>query len=330
MGAVGGDTADDQQRAASSSCHSPPHAPVGKRPRTDSQQGTQQRLAPRALAVESFHDLRALRPPQRLNALCGSSSTASSTGARELQPAPISIGAVPWRTFSTQRAAFEYADASPCAHVLRTYAVEVDATGRRCFIVTSDERLWREFFTRPAAPGGGDAGGRVRKGGRHLYEIIREGAPCHLYFDLEYSRAANPSARGPALVAALLSAVAEVLHELYGLHWSDTYALELDSSTADKFSRHVIVRLPGAAFADAGHAGRVARLALLRGLRRAGHCSAAAAGPLLLAPPTDRRCAACVRCDGSTGATGCWGGSSGCSCSLPTSIVDMGVYTRNR
>lgn len=38
----------------------------------------------------------------------------------------------------------------------------------------------------------------------HLYEVIRDGCPCHLYFDLEYCKQSNPSVEGEELVDGLL------------------------------------------------------------------------------------------------------------------------------
>lgn len=45
------------------------------------------------------------------------------------------------------------------------------------------------------------------------------------------------------------------LQELYELELDYQHVLELDSSTAAKFSRHLIIRLPGHAFADNGALG---------------------------------------------------------------------------
>lgn len=33
---------------------------------------------------------------------------------------------------------------------------------------------------------------RLPPGARHHYELMRDGAPCRLYFDLEFKRALNP------------------------------------------------------------------------------------------------------------------------------------------
>lgn len=47
----------------------------------------------------------------------------------------------------------------------------------------------------------------------------------------------------------------EKLEEVYGLHCSAKDVLNLDSSTSEKFSRHLIFMLPNAAFKDNSHAG---------------------------------------------------------------------------
>lgn len=65
-------------------------------------------------------------------------------------------------------------------------------------------------------------------------------------------------------------------------------------------TRHLIVRLPGLAFADVCHAGRFARCVLLHLLHQGQHCSKP--GALLV-----------LKREGGL-----------------TSFVDMGVYTRNR
>lgn len=43
---------------------------------------------------------------------------------------------------------------------------------------------------------------------RHVYEIIREGSPCRMYFDLEFARAHNPGLDGEGLVQSWISVVA--------------------------------------------------------------------------------------------------------------------------
>jgi hypothetical protein len=40
-----------------------------------------------------------------------------------------------------------------------------------------------------------------------LYEVIRAGRPCHMYFDLEFNRGANPDVDGQLLVDRLVALV---------------------------------------------------------------------------------------------------------------------------
>ena len=77
----------------------------------------------------------------------------------------------------------------------------------------------------PAGPGVGSEGGAVGDDGQrlpmgttrpaprpsplwHVYEIIREGSPCRMYFDLEFARAYNPGLDGEGLVRAWINVVA--------------------------------------------------------------------------------------------------------------------------
>lgn len=100
---------------------------------------------------------------------------------------------------------------------------------------------------------------------RHWYEVIREGRPCHLYYDLEFRRELNRDIDGAQLTARLLEHTAAAFHEEYGLSLP-TSPLILDSTTAEKFSRHVVVHVPGHAFRTNADAGRF----VLRVLRRSG------------------------------------------------------------
>ncbi|KAK9792264.1 hypothetical protein WJX73_002212 [Symbiochloris irregularis] len=85
---------------------------------------------------------------------------------------------------------------------------------------------------------------------RHFYEVIQEGHPCHLYFDLEFNRDCNATVDGDALVACLLTLVAEGFRHNWGVEMQDDDVIELESSTQSKFSRHIIIPLQGVAFAD--------------------------------------------------------------------------------
>lgn len=51
----------------------------------------------------------------------------------------------------------------------------------------------------------------IPSGKRHWYEVIRSDRPCHLYFDLEYSKTANPGLDPNGRVDCLLHLVGAAL-----------------------------------------------------------------------------------------------------------------------
>lgn len=54
----------------------------------------------------------------------------------------------------------------------------------------------------------------------------------------------------------------------FGIELQRDYVLELDSTTATKWSRHLVVHLPGAVFASNAHAGRFVKEVLQHPLVR--------------------------------------------------------------
>lgn len=110
----------------------------------------------------------------------------------------------------------------------------------RSFVAASLPSLWGQFRTVPPHS-------------RHWYEVIRDGRPCHMYLDLEYVPAFNPTLDGHDLVKQLIDALLEGLANRfpqYCGHLRRECVWELDSSTPEKFSRHLIVRIPGAAWVN--------------------------------------------------------------------------------
>ncbi|KAL9179272.1 hypothetical protein ACHAXT_008562 [Thalassiosira profunda] len=94
---------------------------------------------------------------------------------------------------------------------------------------------------------------------RHYYELIKEGSPCRLYFDLEFNRHANPDL-SPTVTEDLLDELFAELNRqfqlTYDLSIDRSGMVDLDSSTPKKFSRHWILHLPnGELFSDAREAG---------------------------------------------------------------------------
>lgn len=86
----------------------------------------------------------------------------------------------------------------------------------------------------------------------HWYEVLREDFPCHLYFDLEYPKENNRNEHidGDGMVDALIEVTKSRLKEDFDLSMCDKDIYELDSTSAQKFSRHLIIKIPGYAFSN--------------------------------------------------------------------------------
>lgn len=157
--------------------------------------------------------------------------------SRPWQPSSV------WRLFPRQSAAIVFVQhIKQNVHIFSLEKEGSDA-GQRIFLVTSYSELWHYYRTH-------------RQSLMHCYEVIPEGAVCKLYFDLEFHKASNMHLDGKMMVAKLIQCVCEKLEEVYGLHCSAKDVLNLDSSTSEKFSQHLIFMLPNAAFKDNSHAGQ--------------------------------------------------------------------------
>ena len=187
------------------------------------------------------------------------------------------------------------------ANAMRYFSAEdAEHRGRRKFIASTLDAFWARYVN-------------VAWDKRHFYELIRADRACHLYYDLEYSKRANPSvsdADGRAATDALISLTLEELAREEGIKTEDGEPLrasdvvvELQSTSATKFSRHLVFKLPGAAFANAAHVGHFVRRLWKR---------------VAETRETDPRCALLfVRKDIDDEVAA-------------TPFVDLGVYTRNR
>ncbi|XP_035664107.1 DNA-directed primase/polymerase protein-like [Branchiostoma floridae] len=154
------------------------------------------------------------------------------------RPSPV------WRLFPRQKLAFDFARC--CKQDVHVFACEVEGeseNGQRRYLVTTYEQFWDMYSVlHPNMDG-------------HFYEVIPEGATCHLYFDLEFSKVVNPGSDGVAMVQTLIRCVWWLLKKKYNLTCTEDHVLDLESSTEEKFSHHLIFHLPGAAFQDNIHAG---------------------------------------------------------------------------
>ncbi|KAI7756664.1 hypothetical protein M8C21_033578 [Ambrosia artemisiifolia] len=144
-----------------------------------------------------------------------------------------------WATFPRQDEAIKYVKDHKGA---RIFSYQDHASGQRRFLVSTYKEFWRRYAN-------------MNSKFRHHYEVIQEGLPCHLYYDLEFNLKENAEKNGDEMVDLLILITFEALLEKYYIQGDTNWVVELDSSTKDKFSRHLIIRLPGLAFKDNIHVG---------------------------------------------------------------------------
>nr|XP_032816427.1 DNA-directed primase/polymerase protein isoform X4 [Petromyzon marinus] len=158
-----------------------------------------------------------------------------------------------WRLFHRQADALQLARSAAPAQEVHTFAFERPnqaPTGTRAFLVTSYSEFWHYYHVYCSGRASHQA---------HYYEVIPEGSTCHLYFDVEFSRESNPDLDGGSLTATLIKYVCACIQACYGLACTTGDVLSLDSSSASKFSRHLLFHIPGAAFQDNLQAGNFVR-----------------------------------------------------------------------
>ncbi|XP_042556603.1 DNA-directed primase/polymerase protein isoform X2 [Dipodomys spectabilis] len=145
-----------------------------------------------------------------------------------------------WKLFHRQNQAFDFVKS--CKEDVHVFALECKVgDGQRIYLVTTYAQLWFYY--------------KLQKNLLHCYEVIPENAVCKLYFDLEFNKLANPGTDGKKMVALLIEHVCKALQELYSVHCSAEDVFNLDSSTEEKFSRHLIFQLHDVAFKDNIHVG---------------------------------------------------------------------------
>ncbi|XP_014694988.1 DNA-directed primase/polymerase protein isoform X3 [Equus asinus] len=149
-----------------------------------------------------------------------------------------------WKLFYRQTEAFNFVKS--CQEDVHVFALErKGGDGQRIYLVTTYTELWFYY--------------KSRKNLLHCYEVIPENAVCKLYFDLEFNKPANPGADGKKMVALLIEHVCKALQELYRVNCSTEDVFNLDSSTDEKFSCHLIFQLHDVAFKDNIHVGNFVR-----------------------------------------------------------------------
>ncbi|XP_062186501.1 uncharacterized protein LOC133890073 isoform X2 [Phragmites australis] len=144
-----------------------------------------------------------------------------------------------WATFPRQEEAIRFSKAHTHTNV---FSYQDHLTGTRRFLVSTYDEFWRRY---------NDMDPRIR----HHYEVIQEGSPCHIYFDLEFDTQLNVKRDTDEMVDILVAVIFSALHDKYSIEGHEEWITELDSSTEAKFSRHLIIRIPKTAFKDNSHVG---------------------------------------------------------------------------
>lgn len=171
--------------------------------------------------------------------------------SKPLQPSRV------WKIFCRQADAFRFV--KTCKEDVHVFALERNTqNGQRFYLVTTYQELWY-YYTKG-----------YKTSLMHCYEVIPEKDACKLYFDLEFYKAANPGADGKDMVAKLIELVSQKLKELYDVNCSARDVLNLDSSTDEKFSRHLIFLPCKTVFKDNIHVGNFVRTILQPALRLVG------------------------------------------------------------
>ncbi|NXR92838.1 PRIPO protein, partial [Hypocryptadius cinnamomeus] len=159
-----------------------------------------------------------------------------------------------WKIFSRQAEAFNYV--KTCKEDVHVFALEKNTrSGQRFYLVTTYEELWF-YYTQGC-----------KTSLMHCYEVIPEKDACKLYFDLEFYKPANPDADGKSMVMKLIELVSQKLREFYDVNCSSEDVLNLDSSTDEKFSRHLIFLPQKTVFKDNTHIGNFVRTILQPAIR---------------------------------------------------------------
>ncbi|KAL8233660.1 hypothetical protein R6Q59_019760 [Mikania micrantha] len=120
-----------------------------------------------------------------------------------------------WATFPRQDNAMKYLKDHKGAHI---FSYQDHATGQRRFLVSTYKEFWRRYRN-------------MNSKFRHHYEVIQEGLPCHLYYDLEFNIKENAEKNGDEMVDLLILITFEALLEKYSIEGDTNWIVELDSST---------------------------------------------------------------------------------------------------
>ncbi|CAL1269319.1 unnamed protein product [Larinioides sclopetarius] len=165
------------------------------------------------------------------------------------KPIPINLKprldgpSVSWEVFRRLNLAITYADSHTKDCMIFSFEERTpDNSGQRLFLVTHPLHLWLNYKLRPLET-------------RCTYEVIREGVPCKLYFDLEFYKMYNSHQNGIKMTKTFIECVIISMFEDFNLKLSASDIIWLDASTEKKYSCHLILQRNDFAFKNNIEAG---------------------------------------------------------------------------
>ncbi|GBN50601.1 DNA-directed primase/polymerase protein [Araneus ventricosus] len=165
------------------------------------------------------------------------------------KPIPVNLKSrldgpsVSWEVFRRLNLAITYADSRTKDCMIFSFEERTpDNSGQRLFLVTHPQHLWLNYKSRPLET-------------RCTYEVIREGVPCKLYFDLEFYKMYNSHKDGIKMTKIFIECVVISMFEDFNLKISASDFIWLDASTEKKYSCHLILQRNDFAFKNNVEAG---------------------------------------------------------------------------
>ena len=142
-----------------------------------------------------------------------------------------------WSVFNTQLEAFEMCDLRKKLfnQDLQIFSKEIfydNTYGKRNYLATNYIHFFKKYK-------------KMKSIDKCYYEVIREGAPCKLYFDIEYQIEHNPNINGDELMSIFKDYLIEFIFNELNIKISKPDIIDLTSTTKHKFSRHLIIVFPG-------------------------------------------------------------------------------------
>nr|GEW07358.1 hypothetical protein [Tanacetum cinerariifolium] len=120
-----------------------------------------------------------------------------------------------WATFPRQEEAMNYSKEFIGTYI---FSYQDHVSEQRRFLVSTHKEFWRRYKNNNCKF-------------RHHYEVIQEGMPCHLYFDLEFNIRENARNNGDEMVDLLILIISECFLEKYSIEEDTNWIVELESST---------------------------------------------------------------------------------------------------